>query len=291
MKSGMEGVDHAAARRFAFSEGLVGTGWGLNRSQFAGTIPDRCTDASRYYERAVIVHRDEGFQRAFDVIANRMSIGDYCWSYVTHLGEYWCCRISGGFEYREGGWFDTFDWHMTRSCEWARVGTTDAVPGVIRRAFAGPFGAVTQITNGADRAAHAAELALGLRPPCRGTDLFAAAGPEDLEDLVALYLQAQGWSIYPSTAKVSTACYEFVMVNSQTGERAGIQVKSGNTTIGQLDVAEDLDRFFVFSPTQPSGSSWQDKRVNRISADLVRKFAEDNRHILPKRLRTHWAMS
>jgi len=284
----MEGVDHPAARQFAFAEGLVGAGWGLNGSSYVGSIPDKCRDADRYYQHAELVHGGEGFQRAFDAIANRMNPGDYCWAYNTHLGEYWCCRIEGPFEYREGGAYDDFDWHMTRSCVWVCVGATDAVPGVIRRAFAGPFGTVSALTTGADRAAQAAEMALGLRRPIRGVDLFDAAGPEDLEDLVALYLQASGWSIYPSTAKIGTASYEFVMVDARTGERAGVQVKSGKASILNPAVAEDLDRFFVFAPSLTDDRSWTDKRVTQIAKSDIRNYALENWRLLPKRLRADW---
>lgn len=291
MKSGSAGVDHAAARQFAFSEGLVGAGWGLNNSSRARMVPDGSGDTALYYQHAMFVHGDDSFKRAFDAIANRMKVDDYCWTYVTHLGEYWCCRVTGPFAYREGASFDTFDWHMTRTCTWARVGSMDAVPGAIRRAFAGPFGTITALTNGVERAVHAAELALGLTPSNTISDLFRAAGPEDLEDLIALYLQSKGWFIYPSTAKVSTASYEFVLANASTGERAGVQVKSGNAGVGEIEVASDLDKFFVFAPALRAETAWKDQRITLIGSEEVRKFAKENWAILPKRLRADWLIT
>ena len=99
--------------------------------------------------------------------------------YVTHTGEYWCCRIEGEFEYRTGGNFDAHDLHLTRRCTWGvKAGPADAVPGVVRRAFAGQFGTVSSIVTDAGTAIYAAEIVLNLRRPISNGDLFAAAGPE-----------------------------------------------------------------------------------------------------------------
>jgi hypothetical protein len=52
MRSGLEGVDHAAAREFAIENGIVGTGWGLNDLPEASQLPDLCSDVSLYLQRA-----------------------------------------------------------------------------------------------------------------------------------------------------------------------------------------------------------------------------------------------
>ena len=106
------------------------------------------------------------------------------------------------------------------------------------------------IVTHAGAAIDAAEK-FGLRQPTLNGDLFAAAGPEDLEDLVALYLQEQGWRTFPSTAKVSMASYEFVLVHHETGHHAGVQVKSGGIGFLNQDVAQD---------SMSSLCSWQTQR-------------------------------
>ena len=242
-----------------------------------------------YLKHANLVYpNDNSVQGVADVFANQMQIGDFCWMYVTHTGEYWCCHINGNFEYRTGGDFDAYDLHLTRRCTWAKAGPADAVPGVVRRAFAGPFGTVSAIVSDAKTAIDAAEVFLNLRQPAMNSDLFAAAGPEDLEDLVSLYLQEQGWRVFPSTAKVSMASYEFVLVNHRTGQRAGVQVKSGN--VGFLDqaVAEDFDVFFVFMANPTAVVAGADKRIIQIGRNEIEAFARRCWAQLPRRLQAQW---
>jgi len=165
MKSGAPGVDHAAARSFAVTHGIVGAGWGLNGSTQEVEVPDGCRDLIKYLHHAKMVFpSDTALLRAAKVYGSRMSVGDFCWMYVTKAGEYWCCRIDGEFEYRIGGPFDLYDLHMTRRCTWANAGTADTVPEVITSAFGGPFGTVTAIKKDAHIALEAAQAAL----TCRG---------------------------------------------------------------------------------------------------------------------------
>lgn len=220
-----------------------------------------------------------------------MKVGDYCWMYVTHTGEYWCCRIDGKFEYRTGGSFDAHDLHLTRRCTWVKAGPADAVPGVVRRAFAGPFGTVSAIVTHAGAAIDAAEILLGLRQPTLNGDLFAAAGPEDLEDLVALYLQEQGWRTFPSTAKVSMASYEFVLVHHETGHHAGVQVKSGGIGFLNQDVAQDSDVFFVFMANPTAVVAGTDPRIKRIGRHEIEAFARRYWALLPRRLQARWPIT
>jgi hypothetical protein len=75
-------------------------------------------------------------------------------------------------------------------------------------------------------------------------DIFALLSPLDHEDLAALYLQTEGYVLVPSTVKSSTAAYEWVMFHQKTGERAVLQVKSGNAwiLIGPLLDAPGIQR-------------------------------------------------
>jgi hypothetical protein len=80
-------------------------------------------------------------------------------------------------------------------------------------------------------------------------DIFALLSPLDHEDLAALYLQTEGYVLVPSTVKSSTAAYEWVMFHQKTGERAVLQVKSGNAWIDVAPLAEIPSR--VAAPQIP----------------------------------------
>jgi hypothetical protein len=289
MKSGQGGVKHPAAKAFALTEGWVGSGWGLNGTEYADRIEDGCPDLQKYLELAAYQFpQDTGLSRAARMIGVDMAVGDICWTYDPEKGEYWCGKVTGEFAYRQGGAFDKYDLHLLRPCKWALAGTADAVPGAIRRGFAGPFGAVTQLTTDKERIINAANYALGEPNVETFGDLFEAASPEDLEDLVALYLQGLGWRLLPSTSKTSMASYEFVLVDSESGRRAGVQVKSGN--VGHLEqaVADAFDTLFVFLAGHDPRITGSD-RTKLIDREQLRRFALDNRAIIPKRLAAVWA--
>lgn len=171
LQSGKDGVDHASARKFVIETGVVGAGWGLDDAEPSLQLPDRTTDYGLYLRRAKEwfgrLGDTDKLERAANIFGVEMQQNDYCWAYVSHVGEYWCGRVAGEFEYRAGGDFDRYDVHMTRRCRWALVGTADAAPGVIRRAFAGPFGTVTRLVTATDVAIEAAEIALGTRAPSK----------------------------------------------------------------------------------------------------------------------------
>ena len=288
MKSGKPDVHATQARAFAFDNGWVGAGWGLDESVHNNSLVDGSTDVAAYRRLANDVFPgDASFERALATIGSQMTEGDYCWAYDSYTGEYWCAKVEGGFQYRQGGEFDRYDFHMVRPCTWARAGTADAVPGAIRRAFAGPFGTITSLKADKDRIIGAAKNALGECDPPKANDLFEATGPEDLEDLVALYLQGKGWRIYPSTAKVTMASYEFIVVHEKSGERAGVQVKSGAVSRVDQGVAEGFQRFFVFvAGANPKVGG--DERLTVITRREILDFALRNVDLLPLRLLRSW---
>lgn len=245
MRAGAE-TDYERARVFAVKNNVVGGGWNLPKKC---RVPDRCNDFSRYLKHARKIHfRDRNnLNKAARIIGREIQIGDYGWAYFSHTGEYWCCKITGDFEFRTGIDFDDYHIHITRPCAWKKAGSADAVPGVIQRAFSYRFGTVSKIVTDADTALEAAEIIFGAKKPQSNGSLLAIANSDELEDLVALYLQASGWRVLPTTAKRSTASYEFILVHSETGKRAGIQVKGGNVSSFSVQVASDLDIFFVFA--------------------------------------------
>ena len=267
----------------------MGAGWGLNNLPEASQLPDLSSDLNLYLQRAKLCFpSDNSLKGVADIFGNQMQVGDYCWMYVTHTGEYWCCRIDGGFEYRSGENFDAYDLHLTRRCTWVKAGPADAGPGVVRRAFAGQFGAISSIKTDAGAAVEAGEILFKLREPLPNADLFAVATPEDLEDVVALYLQEQGWRVLPTTAKVSTASYEFVLVHHETGRRAGVQVKSGKVSSLNQAIAADFNAFFVFMANPAAVVAGADPRLIRIRRDEIEAFARRCWALLPKRLQARW---
>jgi hypothetical protein len=77
-------------------------------------------------------------------------------------------------------------------------------------------------------------------------DVFEFMSDADLENLVFVYIQFLGWYVLPGTRTATTAHYEFVLVNRETGERAVVQVKSGHTGINASKYAGE-EKAFLFA--------------------------------------------
>jgi hypothetical protein len=289
MMSSRGDVDHAAARQFAIDHGVVGAGWGLRADPCP--IPDCWPDIDLYlsYARADYPG-DNAMEGAVAGFGGSIHIDDYCWMYATHTGEYWCGRITGGFEYRSAPDFARHDLHVTRPCVWVPAGTADGVPGVVRRAFAGPFGTFSELVTDKATILETSNFLHGIQQRRQNANLFAVASPEDLEDLVALYLQERGWLVYPSTAKASMASYEWVVVHRATGGRAGVQVKSGATRSLHQDVADDFDDFFVLM-ANPTATVTGSPKIRRLIPADIERFARSHHSLLPKRLQRLWPLS
>ncbi len=130
--------------------------------------------------------------------------------------------------------------------------------------------------------------------PTTGTkgrlDIFALLSPLDHEDLAALYLQKEGYLLVPSTIKSSTAAYEWVMFHRETGEKAVLQVKSGNAWIDLAPLADIPSRVFVVAADGTAAGKIPGN-VTCISREQLLRFAKEWRVLMPERIRRYldWA--
>jgi hypothetical protein len=113
---------------------------------------------------------------------------------------------------------------------------------------------------------------------------LSAVGHDDLEDLVALYLQSHGWHVVPSTVKHATPVTECVFRDSQ-GQRAYLQVKSGQTEVdANIEVPPEVDKFFVFDLLGEHVTFSTSSKVVRIDARELKDFIRTHNFLLPLHL-------
>ena len=75
-------------QRFAFENGWVGAGWGLDGSAHADAVADGLTDTDAYETYATLIHPSpKSFQRALRTFAGKMTRGDFCWVYDSERGN------------------------------------------------------------------------------------------------------------------------------------------------------------------------------------------------------------
>ncbi len=115
-------------------------------------------------------------------------------------------------------------------------------------------------------------------------DLYEFMTDADIENVVVVYLQVIGWYVLPGTRTATTAHYEFVLVNRETGERAVVQVKSGNTSIDASHYASE-EKAFLFAASGNYGSSIP-PNVAIITRQQLNKFMREMPHLLPRAVTT-----
>lgn len=197
---------------------------------------------------------------------------------VYHVGE-----LRGVWKYdasKEAARLDVFN---TRPCTWRRVGPALDVPGAVVRAFTGPGPAVRRISN--ESVERYTRALLDGRSPGEGLTVEEMLqdwlDDTDVEDLVALYLQAvEKVIVVPPDRQRGHPGYDLEFV--APGRRGLVQVKTGTIPFDfdSLPATEGERWAFV-----ASGNVTGEGRV--ITPRELASFAENARDWLPQKL-TRW---
>lgn len=276
LKTAADGVD---PRAFCFNKGIVGVGW-----------PHDGAESLTWdeYRKNVKYKNESNWKAALRALHDRMEIDDLVWT-RDRKGIYWLGRITGPWEYRGKPEYRQADVVNVRTCDWVRVGVEDTPPGRVANSFRGrtlqrskgkgvhQFSKLTY-NRLADEQYYELERV--------DADIFSLLHPDDIEDLVALYLQERGYRLIPSTAKKGTPRYEFVLRNEADGRKAVVQAKVSDTlSVRDYEDDADVDEVFLFSARggYRGGSS---KHVHCLDPAEIRAFIHQNRHVMPDKVRT-----
>lgn len=276
IRSTIDGVDHDAATRWCLSEGLVGVGWGIWDGK-----------GTRTWQRYIEDY--EGEQGSVNSNVRRfhdLDVGTLIWT-RERSGNYWLGRIDGEWEYRDDEVAQRLDLFNLRETSWEEVGTEDRVPGRVVNAFRSRMtlqrikdqGAVAYSNRLFKRSDTAGErAAIDSR-----TVIESLLGPEDLEDLVAVYLQDQFDYLLVSRLR-STPGYEYVLRKRDSGRTAVASVKSGDTPV-DLDLlpVTTVDAAFAYAVCERyTGERSPNTRC--ITTEELCDFLLRRRSILPDRI-------
>jgi hypothetical protein len=181
------------------------------------------------------------------------------------------------------------DFGSARKCEWNEVTDDLEVPAEIKRNTRGTIRTVKDPKNKA--LALSEQLYNELRGdqvlPLRELkgELFDFLAPEDVEDLMGLYLQAtKNLLIVPSTSKQATSPVEFLMIDRETGEEVGVQVKTGNQVIHLADY-KDAPKKNYFFQERPKSEVVKNGNAVFVEKRELLDFAESNPAMLPDSIR------
>lgn len=271
-----QGLD---ATEFCVERSIVGIGWGI------GTLPETKDE----YRRIAAEAHKAGYKswlRATNAILDGLCIGDLIWT-RNRSAVYYLGRISGEWEYRHGEDYGRADVANVRPCTWVKVGSMDHVPGSVINSF-GPNATIQRVTD-SSAGLYSSMLFSELRGEelpkgSAAGDILGLLSAEDLEDVVAIYLQVtRRLVMFPSTCKKDTMTVECVFADLDTGERVGLQVKSGQTAITIEEYTGFTGQMYLFAACgtycgQPSGN------CICLDPEEVRAFALSHRSIMPARI-------
>ncbi|MGH9446047.1 MAG: hypothetical protein ACRD3O_10000, partial [Terriglobia bacterium] len=219
--------------------------------------------------------------------AESLQLHDLVW-FRSLEGRYYLAEITSPWQYAyNDAAAIAADIVNLRRARIIEVGLADAVPGKVIACFRPPRTLMPIRSPG--MLAFSEKLA-GL--PVIGDltpDLFEFMSDVDIENLVFVYLQFCGWYVLPGTRTATTAHYEFVLVNRETGERAVVQVKSGHAEIDASQYLGD-EKAFLFAASGSYGAELP-PNVVIITREDLQGFMRSVPQLLPRAVSTWMAVA
>ena len=219
-----EGITYENVLSFCREENIIGVGWEqIICKDDDYTLLKKEIEESPY-EKKISTFRSINAMRM-------MRPGDLIW---TRLGqdasEYYLCRVGNKI------WKDRviterhYDHNIIQfvSAKWIKIGKEDHVPGKVINSFI-PAATVQRISDVTEVSKYiwnhyCDNIALHYND-VKERNLWDVIGSEDLECLVLLYLQCNGYYIISSTLKKGTGKYEVAMISHDGTHRCYPQVK------------------------------------------------------------------
>lgn len=273
------------SRKHCLDNKIVGIGWPLD--DINESISSETYETAGKIKYPMTTSR--GWSKAWNAIHYKMQINDLVWT-RTIDGNYFLGRITSEWRYDYSTDAVNNDIANIRDCEWIEVGLVDKVPGRVIRAFM--LSSTLQRVGGDDTIAYSQQLYNNLsnttfyQPQLfLEKDIFSLLSPDDCEDVVGLFLQIKhGYLLIASTCKRDTVGYEYELIQRITGEKAVVQVKSGNISLNRNDFSCIDANVFLFTTNQEYYGKKQDNIVCLDSKEL-KEFMYEYANLLPEKVR------
>jgi hypothetical protein len=240
------------------SQRIIGVGWSyLFEKHPIKTISD---------SYAAFEAEDDGNTGAVECLMETVKRGDFVW--LHQAGFFYLCQVRSNrrlFGPMISADFRKYDLGHAREADWVTV-SPSLVPGRVQRAviaqrtiqrikcsqseektFAYIYDRLLQDANWLPNPDHS--LIEEFFKNATAEKLEAILTSDDYEDMVAGYLQSQGWLLVKSTCFRSKPVFEFMMVRPGP-EYAFAQVKAGSTRLIPEEYREYVkphERIFLFS--------------------------------------------
>lgn len=275
---------------YCLEQGVFGVGWGV------GKLPEP-VEWETYWETA----KAEAHSRwdgkpppQVKYIHDNIRPDDVIWTREPGgNGNYYLGRVTRPWEYRytdEGSRLDIFNVIPCRICA---VTSLTQVPGEVQASFWGQSISGTgshatleytkwlwnQLSGDSAETRYVA-------PRFDDASVWDFLTSDQIEDVVFLYLQEQGWRVLPSSRSVNKIAFEYSLVEPG-GRAAKVQVKASKgealspKEYEALAGEHDLDRIYLF---HASGAGYECEDTDRVTAlrpETLEQFMVEKAAMLP----------
>jgi len=292
--SAAEGYNHKDIVDFCKEEGIVGVGWSAV--------------TTRSYDNAVLRNELSGYPPKSVALGyqsircmRNMEVNDLVWTQFDKT--YYLCRVTQKWVDRDEPTekYLAFDVPNYVRCEWIKVGEQWEVPGGVIRSlmWSTPVQNVNNVEGISKKIWNAKSPKESYKYKIEGkdTDVWNLLGPEEVEEIVMLYLQVvEGYKVHTSAVKRTTPDVEGVLVDTE-GNKAYPQVKSGSSIC--LDAKDYYDKFiskdpkakvYLFADSQRySNDNYEN--VICLKKDDIEDFIRNYKHMFLEKTRLWISMS
>lgn len=227
--------------QYCIDNQIAAMGWSLLEYEgnpqdlLFNTFEEYCKFADDYY------NDNPSYIYNLERLVNQLQVNDLIW--LRCEGIYYCARITENTKW----FFDNSDiarqydaCNTITNVNWIRIGDESEVPGALTTAFIG--GKVLQRINieGVDKYSQIIydqkskdNFKYNINITLNQENFYSLISPSDCEDLLYLWLYSKhnSYVCIPSTNKLATQKYEFVVLDVETGKHIYIQVKNGSVDI------------------------------------------------------------
>lgn len=275
--------------KFCKQKSIVGIGWPLDEENL-----EKFKKESNFenYKKLVLeqYNKDTGLKKAINCYSE-IEKDDLIWA-RDRDNIFYICRVTGKWEYSYENDNKVNDIFSYFPVEYFKVGTVEEVPGKVVNSFRA--NATLQRIHGESifemtKKIYNKKSNNKLYEIKKIEDFLNFLLPEDVEEIVSLYLQLEkNYLIYTSTNKINTAKYEFVMISRDGKEKCCIQVKTGNTTLdpeNYIYLTENNVKVYLFTL-----EGYKRENINNViclKKEEILDFIKNNKEILPSRIK-YW---
>ena len=287
-----------SAIRYCLEKGYVGVGYAVDKS--GRKYPKTKKEALRLCEKREDwkENKRSWWYTPVNNVLNELAINDFVWTRTSN-GIFYLGKIEGDWEYLNSPLSFELDIHHVRKCKWIELGRI--VAGSITRQFSTYGKALAQIKSEKPFSTVYSTIVWNeknkkdklyidnalLAKEIKASSIFNFLPPSELEDIIGLYLQfKKRYAIIPSTlhGKSTTPMIEFIMVHRKTGDRAAVQVKSGDSKHNVAKYPkENFSKIFFMGKTKGDIPDY----MTKLSEKRITQFIEEKREWLPENVKVY----